>query len=62
MAFPTDWPKDPVGTIAAKYGWDRSTTLKKIRRTKELLGVDSIIDAVDFLLATIVPQHEISSQ
>ncbi len=57
--FP-DWPEDPVGVISAKYGWDRSTTLQKIRRTKQILGLTSVFDAADFLLATYIPKQEIS--
>jgi len=57
MPNPSDWPEDPVGVIAEKYGWDRKTTLSKIRRTRDIFGFESVRDAVDFLLETQVPSR-----
>ena len=58
MNITSDWPEDPVGVIAEKYGFDRATTLEKIRKTKKILGVNSYKDAVDFLLSTKVGNKE----
>lgn len=46
--------EDAIPTIAAKYGWDAETTRRKIRKTQEILQLKYPIDAVEFLLATVV--------
>ncbi len=46
--------EDAVPKIAAKYGWSAEVTRAKIRRTQEILGLMHPIDAVEFLLETVV--------
>ena len=52
MAFSIE--RDKVPLIAAKYGWTLEVAEQKIRRTQEILCLMHPIDAIEFLLATVV--------
>lgn len=41
-----------IAQVGRKHGWDSETSRQKIERTKEILILPSLSDAVDFLLAT----------
>jgi hypothetical protein len=42
-----------ISSVGERHGWDTQTATEKIERTKEILVLKSIDDAIDFLLETI---------
>jgi hypothetical protein len=46
--------QDYVPKIAAKYGWSMEVAEAKIRRVQEILQLKHSIDAIEFLLATVL--------
>jgi hypothetical protein len=45
---------DLVPKVAAKYGWSIEVAEAKIRKVQEILHLMHPIDAIEFLLATII--------
>ena len=46
--------EEVVPKVAAKYGWSEEVARTKIRKVQEILNLKHPIDAIEFLLATII--------
>lgn len=46
--------EDKIPQVAAKYGWTLEVARTKVRKVQEILHLMHPIDAIEFLLATII--------
>lgn len=54
LARKTEDPfSEEITAVATRHGWDVETTKDKIKRTQEILALQSSQEAIDFLLEAI---------
>ena len=51
-------PEELILAVGKKHNWDQETTKEKILIAQELLGLDSPLEAIPYLLQSIPISHK----